>query len=244
MALKSIDYKEHTFDISYEIVNPQAKVDFIILHGWGSNKNLMKQSFASYMKKFRHIYIDLPGFGNSTAFMVLTTKDVAEIIEIFLQEINVKKDIILGHSFGGKVGLLLDPKMLVLVASAGIYIEKPTSVKVKIALFKFLKVFGFAKFRSLFVADDAKELSHEMYETFKNVVNEDFSREFASYNGRALLFWGEEDTATPLASAQKIDKLIKNSALEVYGGEHYFFMHNAADISQKIETDFLKNIGV
>ena len=183
MAQRSIAYKGHTFDISYEIVNPANKVDFIVLHGWGSNKNLMKQSFAKFCKGFRHIYIDLPGFGNSTAPMVLTTQDVAAVMEIFLKEIGAKKDIVLGHSFGGKVGLLLDPKMLVLVASAGIYIEKPSSVKLKIALFKFFKRFGLTKFRSLFVADDAKELSHEMYETFKNVVNEDFSKEFASYQG-------------------------------------------------------------
>ena len=243
MALKSITYKNHNFDISYEIVNPQAKVDFIVLHGWGSNKNLMKRSFAPYMKQFRHIYIDLPGFGNSTTSMILTTKDVAAIMEIFLKEIGAKKDIVLGHSFGGKVGLLLDPNMLVLVASAGIYIEKSSSVKLKIALFKFLKLFGLTKFRSLFVADDAKELSHEMYETFKNVVNEDFSQEFATYQGRALLFWGEKDTATPLASAQKIESLINNAHLEVYAGDHYFFMQNAADIAAKIERDFLENRG-
>ncbi len=243
MALKSISYKEHMFDISYEIYNPAAKIDFIVLHGWGSNKNLMKQSFTPYMKDFRHIYIDLPGFGNSTTSMVLTTKDVAAILDLFLKEIGAKKEIVLGHSFGGKVGLLLNPQMLVLVASAGIYREKPTSVKLKITLFKFLKLFGLTKFRSLFVADDAKELSHEMYETFKKVVNEDFSQEFANYNGRALLFWGEEDTATPLSSAQKIDQLIKNSILEVYSGDHYFFMQNAMDISHKIESDFLQTKG-
>jgi len=243
MAVKSVPYKQHNFDISYEIINPRAKRDFIVLHGWGSNKNLMKQSFSKYMKDFRHIYIDLPGFGNSSNTMVLTTKDVAAIMEIFLEEIAATKDIVLGHSFGGKVGLLLDPKMLVLVASAGIYTEKSTSVKVKIALFKLFKLFGLAKFRSLFVAQDAKELTPEMYETFKNVVNEDFSQEFAAYSGRALLFWGEEDTATPLSCAHKIEKLVKNSALETYSGDHYFFMQNTADIAHKIESDFFKNIG-
>jgi pimeloyl-ACP methyl ester carboxylesterase len=243
MALKSVIYNDHTFDISYEIVNPSAKIDFIVLHGWGSNKNLMKQSFSKHMKDFRHIYIDLPGFGNSTNSMILTTKDVSAILELFFEEVSIKKDIVLGHSFGGKVALLLEPKMLILVASAGIYIEKPLSIKMKIGVFKFFKLFGLTKLRSYFVAEDAKELSHEMYETFKNVVNEDFADDFANYQGRALLFWGRDDTATPLASAQKIDALISNASLEVYDGDHYFFMKNAADITQKIEEDFFKNIG-
>ena len=42
MAVKSIQHMQHTFDISYEILNPSAKIDLIILHGWGSNKNIMK----------------------------------------------------------------------------------------------------------------------------------------------------------------------------------------------------------
>ena len=136
MAIKQIRYNQNILDISYEIINPEAKVDLIILHGWGSNKNLMKQSFSPYMKGFRHIYIDLPGFGKSTCCMALKTSDVARIVELLMIYINASKDIILGHSFGGKVALLLEPKVLVLVGSAGIYINKSLKVKAKIALFK------------------------------------------------------------------------------------------------------------
>ncbi|MCK4738114.1 MAG: alpha/beta hydrolase, partial [Sulfurimonas sp.] len=122
MAVKSIQFNHHTLDISYEIINPDAKVDLIILHGWGSNKGLMKKSFAPYMDGFRHIYIDLPGFGNSTCNLTLTTKDYARIVELLMIHLNASKDIILGHSFGGKVALLLEPKVLILVSSAGIYV--------------------------------------------------------------------------------------------------------------------------
>ena len=242
MAIKSIQHMQHTFDISYEIVNPNAKVDVIILHGWGSSKAIMKKAFSPYMDTFRHIYIDLPGFGGSTCPVALKTSDVARIVELLMIHINASKTIIVGHSFGGKVALLLDPRVLVLVSSAGIYRTKPLKIQAKIMLFKTLKVFGFAKLRSLFVADDAKELSEHMYQTFKNVVDEDFSREFSLYNGKALLCWGKEDTATPLSSAQKIDKLIKDSKLEVYEGDHFSFINNSQDISAKIEETFLASL--
>ena len=242
MALKSINYNQNTFDISYEIINPQAKVDLIILHGWGSNKNLMKQSFAPYNDGFRHIYVDLPGFGNSTSNLILNSADYARIMELLLVEINASKDIILGHSFGGKIALLLDPTVLVLVGSAGIYVKKSLKVKSKILIFKALKLFGFTKLRKLFVAEDAKSLSESMYQTFKNVVNEDFSQKFSEYDGKALLCWGKNDTATPLSSAQKINALIKDSLLEVYEGDHYFFMKHAQDISKHIEDTFLETL--
>ncbi len=242
MAIKSIQYNQNTINISYEIINPHAKVDLIILHGWGSNKNLMKKSFSPYMDTFRHIYIDLPGFGNSSCNLILITSDYARIVELLMIHINASKDIILGHSFGGKVALLLEPKVLVLVASAGIYVPKSLKVKLKIVLFKTLKIFGLTKLRSLFVADDAKNLSEPMYQTFKNVVNEDFSDEFLNYSGKALLCWGESDTATPISSAHKINELIKDSTLVVYEGDHFFFMNKADDISKHIEETFLKTL--
>ena len=190
MAVKSIQFNQHTLDISYEIINPDAKVDLIILHGWGSNKGLMKKAFSPFMDGFRHIYIDLPGFGNSTCNLALYTKDYARIVELLMIHLNASKDIVLGHSFGGKVALLLEPKVLVLVASAGIYMPKSLKIRAKIALFKILKTFGLAKFREFFVAQDAKKLSEPMYQTFKNVVDEDLSDEFSNYSGKALLCWG------------------------------------------------------
>ena len=242
MAIKSVQHNQHTFDISYEIINPEAKVDLIILHGWGSNKNLMKQTFSPYMDTFRHIYIDLPGFGKSTCSREMNTADVARIVELFMIHINASRDIILGHSFGGKVALLLDPKVLVLVASAGIYIPKPLNVQAKIAMTKVFNFLGLKKFRSLFVAEDAKSLSEPMYNTFKNVVNEDFTYEFSNFKGKTLLCWGDKDTATPLSSGEKIDSLIKDSELKVYDGDHYFFMKNSEDVSKNIEATFLKTL--
>lgn len=242
MAIKAIQFNQHTLDISYEILNPDAKVDLIVLHGWGSNKNLMKKVFSPFMDSFRHIYIDLPGFGNSTCNLALETKDYARVVELLMVHLNASKDIIMGHSFGGKVALLLEPQVLVLISSAGIYVPKSIKVRAKIALFKFLKMFGLTKFREFFVAPDAKTLSEPMYQTFKNVVNENFADEFSSFKGKALLCWGKEDTATPLSSAKKINKLIKDSTLLTYDGDHYFFMNNAKDISENIEKTFLKTL--
>jgi pimeloyl-ACP methyl ester carboxylesterase len=202
----------------------------------------MKQAFGSTMESFRHIYIDLPGFGNSTCNIPLTTRDVTRIVELLMIELNAQRDIIVGHSYGGKVATLLNPQVLVLLSSAGIVVPKPIKIKAKIFLFKLLKFVGFAKLRSFFVAEDAKSLSEPMYQTFKNVVNEDFSNEFASFGGKALLCWGESDTATPLSSGEKIEQLMKDSKLVVYKGDHYFFLQHAKDVAKNIEETFLKTL--
>jgi len=235
VAAKTLQYRQHTFTISYEILNPQAKHTIVFLHGWGANKALMKQAFGNTLEMFRHVYIDLPGFGKSGTQKALTTKEYAAILERFFQVANVKKDIVLGHSFGGKVATLLRPKLLVLLSSAGIVEKKPLSVKAKIALYKMLKPFGGERVRKFFVAKDAKRMPKHMYETFKNVVNEDFTPHFSAYEGETLIFWGREDKATSLKSGEKIASLIEKSRWYPLQGDHYFFLQSSHFIAKKIE---------
>jgi pimeloyl-ACP methyl ester carboxylesterase len=237
MASKQIKYNSKTFTISYDIVNPQMTNNIVILHGWGSNKEIMKQAFGKHMQDLKHIYIDMPGFGSSNnPSIVLKSGDYANIISLFLNELNVDADIIAGHSFGGKVATLLKPKCLVLLSSSGILVPKPFSVRAKIFISKFFKTIGIGKLTSMFVSPDAKGMSHEMYETFKNVVNEEFEHNFEDFNGKALLFWGKSDTATPLWTAEKIQSIIKGSRLFPLDGDHFFFLKHAHLISTNIEN--------
>ncbi len=234
MASKVCKYKSEQFSISYELVNPGLEKSILILHGWGSNKEIMKQAFGKTLSNYKHIYVDMPGFGKSNNDMILTTEDYAQIMRLFLQELDTEPDIAMGHSFGGKVSTLLDTPCLVLLSSAGILTEKPWSIKVKIATFKLLKPLGMKKIRSLFVAPDAKDMSHEMYETFKNVVDEDFEVNFAQSRSKALLFWGIDDTATPLYTGEKISTLIADSKFYPLDGDHFFFLKHAKLIEQTI----------
>jgi len=235
MALRKIRIDNKTFDISYEILNRDKERDLIVLHGWGSNKELMIGAFGKFMKNFRHIYIDLPGFGKSSNTYSLTTNDYYNIIERFLKELDIKKEIIIGHSFGGKVALLLNPKLLVLLSSAGILTKKSLKTRAKIAVFKALKPFGGENLYKLFATKDVEGMSKNMYETLKNVVDEDFSENFKNFKNKALIFWGKEDTATPIESGKKISSLIENSLFYPMEGDHYFFLKHSKKISEKIE---------
>ncbi|MGP2657619.1 alpha/beta fold hydrolase [Malaciobacter sp. WC5094] len=236
MAKKSVKVENKEYEISYELVNPSAKKDFVVLHGWGSNKEIMKNSFGAYLKDFRHIYIDMPGFGKSHTSYELTTPLYAKILEEFLSELNSSKEIIAGHSYGGKVATLLNPSYLVLLSSAGILEEKAFDVKVKIAISKFFNFIGLKGITKAFRSKDVNTMSENMYATFKNVVNEDFSSNFKAFKNQALIFWGEKDTATSLDSGKKIASLINNSTFISYHGDHYFFAKNAKDICERIEN--------
>jgi pimeloyl-ACP methyl ester carboxylesterase len=231
LAVRDIKIDDKKFRITYDIVNPNKEKNIIFLHGWGSNKEIMKV-FSENLKDFRHIYIDMPGFGKSNNDYVLTTYDYAKIIDKFLNELNIKKDIIIGHSFGGKVATLLKPDLLILLASAGIVLPKPFKIRFKIKLYKILKNLGLSNFRKYFISEDAKGMSQNMYETFKNVVDEDFSDIFRNYKGEVLIFGGEEDTAVPLAAITKQSELL-NSKNIMLNGNHYFFFNSPNQLKAK-----------
>ncbi len=241
MAIKSIVYEGTKLDLAYEILNKDKKKDLIFLHGWGANKELMQKAFGTKLGDFRHIYLDLSGFGKSQNPLVLDTYAYAKIISLFLDELKIypKKSTILGHSFGGKIAVLLNPKNLILLSSAGILEPKSCKTKAKIILAKAFKLLGLASFTRLFRSEDVAKMSENMYNTFKLVVNEDFSMHFKQFLGRALIFWGKDDTATSLKSGEKISKLIANSTLTVYEGGHFFFLEKASNIEKVIKNDLL-----
>lgn len=240
MAKKSFQHDHHTYNISYEIVNPSAKHDLIVLHGWGSNKEIMKKSFETYLDTFRHIYIDLPGFGGSVNHAVLDTQGYVDVLEVFLELIGAKREIVMGHSFGGKVATLLNPNLLVLLSSAGIKLSKPLDVQMKIKMTKVGNALGLKTLGKLFRAKDADDLTPLMYETFKKVVDEDFSEIFKNFQNKTLVCWGKEDTATPLVAGKTIDSLINKSHFTAYDGDHFFFMNHAKAITTEIEAEFVK----
>lgn len=227
MAVKEIKYGGKFYRISYETINPANKDVALFLHGWGANKEIMKKAFGAYFKDFRHVYVDMPGFGASSMHGALATKDYAKIMKSFLDELGANPKIIFGHSFGGKVATLLNPQYLALLSSAGIVAKKPLWVRFKIALFKFLKLFGLGFLYKFFATKDVKGMSKTMYETLKNVVDEDFSSKFADFGGKAFIFWGEEDKATPLKSGERVSRLIKNSEFHALKGDHFFFLLHA-----------------
>jgi surfactin synthase thioesterase subunit len=237
MASKIIQVDNMSFNIIYEIQNIYCDKSILFLHGWGSNKEIMKQGFMNELSYYKHIYIDMPGFGKTENNFSLNTNDYARIIKEFLYSININPYIIVGHSFGGKVATLLNPPLLVLLSSAGIIENKSKKILLTIRMAKIFNKFGLNKVTKLLRSNDVNMKNENMYETFKNVIDEDFSENFKNYKGKAKLFWGEYDTATSLNSGKIIHKLIANSEFYFYDDDHYFFLRHCKDICKKMILD-------
>lgn len=80
----------------------------LILHGWGSNKQVM-MPLAKELADIRDCYVlDLPGFGNSSIPQEpWNVDDYADLIQQFISDLEFDKVDLLVHSFGGRIALKL-----------------------------------------------------------------------------------------------------------------------------------------
>ena len=212
----------------YEVIGDKPKT-ILILHGWMRSLNEWIPVAKKLSDDYTVILLDLPGFGGTAlpekSFSIY---DYAEFVAHFLQKREIKKITLVGHSFGGRIGIILGAKTdlitnLVLVDAAGV--EKRTLfAKIKISFFKFAKLFLSKKLtnklRNKLGSRDYKSAG-AMRDIFIKVVNEDLSYLLPKIAIPTLLIWGNKDSEVAEWKTKKMKRLIKNSKLRVvWGSDH------------------------
>jgi pimeloyl-ACP methyl ester carboxylesterase len=223
---------------------PSSKT-IVLLHGWGQNIEMMKPIGDNLKKTNDIIILDLPGYGKSSEpNYAYTVFDYADLIHKFLDELNVKNPILIGHSFGGKISLYYASKYnvdkLILLASPYCPEIEKMSLKVKI-LKKLKKVPILNKFENFFKkhigSEDYKKATPIMREILVKTVNLNLKEYVSKINCPTLLIWGTNDTAVPLKRAYELEKLIKDAGVVTYeGGTHYAYLEFLYPVVNVIKT--------
>ena len=201
--------------------------DIIFLHGWGGSIDSFRGVGEYFSTKYRCTLVDFYGFGDSPLLGALTLEDYAKGIEELIEYYSMKDVVLVGHSFGGRVAILLasrnnNIKSIVLVDSAGL--------KPRFSLKKFFKKTTYRLKKALKMdvskcgSADYRQLSGDMRETFKNIVN--FHLDFCLKDIRCstLIIWGKRDKDTPPYMARRLRKRIYNSGLVFLKGGHYSYL--------------------
>lgn len=212
--------------------------DIVLLHGWGQNIEMMKPLGDCFPDK-KVTIIDFPGFGESSEpESSLTIYDYVEILEEVLNKLEIKKPIIMGHSFGGRVAILYASRnaceKLVLFGSPCIRNERKSIKENMLKKIKKLpgmnKIGEFAK--NYIGSADYKNASPIMRETLVNVINEDLSEYAKKIKCPTLLIWGTLDEAAPIEDARELEKLLHDGALiELEGYTHYAYLEALHQVS-------------
>lgn len=235
-----------------------GKKDILILPGWGDTRktfNLM----INNLKDKNTIYIfDYPGFGRSIfPDYDLNIYDYSNIIRSFIEKEDINNPIIIAHSFGGRIASLIagyykdSVNKLILIDAASIKPRKKINIFFKTIIYKFLKKLQLLlpkqkrslylkKLINIFGSTDYKSLNSNMYNTFKNIVNEDLTYSIKNINVPTLLIWGKNDKDTPLKDGIKFHKYINNSKLEIIDNAAHFPYLNYPSKINNLINDFIE----
>lgn len=239
-------YKDIT--INYDYYDNDSKNFLVFLHGWGQNIDMMFPLAKPFIKNHNCLIIDLPGFGLSDEpTEVWSIEDYTDCVHSLIKELKIKKPILIGHSFGGKISLMYaikyDPKKIVLLASAYRQRIKKTTFKMK--MFKFLiKIPGLRKFEKYIKkhvgSTDYRNASEKMRNILVKHVNFDLENEVNKIKCPSLLIWGTADNDVPYEDAILLEKLIPNAGLVTYEGcSHYAYLERL-DQTKSVLKSFIE----
>jgi pimeloyl-ACP methyl ester carboxylesterase len=216
----------------------------ILMHGWGCNLTTLQSVEKVAMENHKVYNVDFPGFGEShEPSQVWGVEEYTQLIEQFVKAENIENPILLGHSFGGRVGILYSSRnkvnKLILVDAAGVKPRRSLKYYFKVYTYKLGKklmplIYGKERAQQRIDAMRAKRGSSDynnaspmMRAILSKVVNEDLKDKMPLIMAPTLLIWGENDTATPLRDAKIMERLIPNAGLVSFPGcGHYSFLDN------------------
>lgn len=236
--------KTNVKDININYIQYGEGKDIVLLHGWGQNIEMMKPLGDPLSYEYKITIIDFPGFGESeepkTAW---TIDDYSEMLGKIIKKLNIKKPILMGHSFGGRVAIRYSAnnkiEKLVLFGSPCIRKQQPLSLKTKV-LKKLKTLPGLdgigEKMKKYIGSRDYKAASPMMRQILVNTVNEDLSEYAKKIEEPTLLIWGDNDTEEPVEEARELEKIMIDAGLVVLPGSHYAYLENLHQVINIINT--------
>lgn len=242
---KGIMEKNFTYDgITLRYTDCGEGQPLFLLHGWGCDGAIFDFAQPWLTERFRVLTFDLAGFGRSEEPRdTWGVEEYTRSVEAVARHEGIERPILVGHSFGGRVSILFASRnatcKAILVDAAGVKPKRSFAYYRKVYTYKLIKrvlplVAGRARaeriidrYRSKSGSSDYNNASPRMRAILSKCVNEDLCRAMPSIKAPTLLFWGENDTATPLADAKKMERLIPDAGLvAVKGAGHFSFLEN------------------
>jgi len=201
----------------------------IALHGWGRSGS----DFQTILAGIPSLAVHLPGFGPSPAPPeAWSTAEYADQLAAALSD--YPPQVILGHSFGGRVAVRLARrhpqlvKALVLTGVPFTRVHGPSKPAWGFRLVKTLRRMGLVPesalqaARNKYGSTDYKNAQGVMRDIMVKVVAEDYLDDAAQISKPVFLVWGEHDQPAPLEAATRALEYFPHATLRVVPGATHF----------------------
>ena len=212
----------------------------VFLHGWGVDEKSLECIKKLFETKYDCYLITLSGFDKPLS-KPYTIEDY--IFEINSYICKLKNVVIIGHSFGGKIALMLKrlyPKYIVIALAPSI-IKNPFSFKIffKIRLYKILKKISLPIPNFLKGSKDYRKLSGNLKKTFLLVHHSYLNKKQLKELEKCLIIVFKQDKEVNHKKIKKLSKINSKIVLLSFEGNHFAYLDSLLDIYHNI-YGFLK----
>lgn len=233
--------------VNYFFHDIGADVSLVLLHGWNQNIEMMMPIGEKFFDRYNVLIIDLPGFGKSSEpEYSWTVYEYADCVKQMVDDLGLDKIILMGHSFGGRVGLIYASvyEVFKLVCFASPYCKELNKLPLKTKIYKSLKNISCLKWianimKNYIGSTDYKNATEVMRGVLVQSINIEMTEDVKKIKAPTLLIWGSLDTAVPLKRAYELETLIENAGVVVYeGATHYAYLERKNEVIKVID-DFI-----
>lgn len=195
----------------------------LFLHGWGGDLRSFARAYSVVGSwGVRCVNLEFP----KTVPPEWGIYDYAAHVHSLLKSESIENPIVVGHSFGGRVALILAAqglcKSIVLVDSAGLKPHFSLRKRIKIARYhsrvkrgKPLDGMGSLDYNNVDVG---------MRKVFVRIVNTHLDKLLPYIKCKTLIFWGKRDRDTPPYMARRLKRRIAGSEIVTVDGGHYSYL--------------------
>lgn len=204
----------------------------VALHGWGRDRS----DFAQLDLGQRFISFDLPGFGASPEpDRGWGASEYGHKVAEAFEELNISNAIVLGHSFGGRVGICLAahyPELVGSLVLCGVPVKareakgRGPNLKYRIArAANKLGIFSDKKMEALrrrYGSSDYVNATDVMRSVLVQVVSDDYTDELKTLKQPVSMFWGDQDSAAPIDLVEYTRSVVPEvgEVVVIEGGGH------------------------
>lgn len=223
----------------YEMHKTDSADTVLFLHGWGGDLNSFAGAYSAVCEwGVSCVRLAFP----KTVPPDWGVYDYATLTERFIESLGIIDPVIVGHSFGGRVALILAAqgkcKKLVLTAAAGMKPKFSLKRALRIAAYRRKKKRG----KPLDGAGslDYNNLEPEMRGVFVRIVNTHLDGLLPYIKCKTLLYWGKRDRDTPLYMARRLKRGIADSELTVTDGGHFAYAESGYGFNAALKSFILE----
>lgn len=237
----------------------------ILIHGFCETHEIWNELSEKLSQKFEVYTVDLPGFGNSSAFEVpFCLDDVAIKVNAWITENKIKNPVVIGHSLGGYVTLAMAARQGHEFAGISLFQSTafPDSEERRISrnkVIEFVKAHGVDPYIDTFVPGLFLDKNHPAIPEVDRIARKtsietllgytiamrdrpssiDFVK---NYDKPILILGGTHDTIIPLTVVQELEQLARNSRVKLIKDIGHMAMFESPEETQKIIEDFVTEV--